>query len=1036
MSMSEPISPFVGPDADFPDVSPRWCGTLDRTLIALTIALALLLAAGPIRNSDVWQHLASGRLLAEHPNALGEEPFLHTATGAPWINHGWLFDLTTFVVYSITGESGLWALRLLMVLILAAALLRAGHRPNASWWAPATFAVLALLTATPRFGWEPRLFSLVFLAVTVALLERHDAGRRTVQWLPLLVMFVLWANVDGWFLLGPLAVFCYWLGGLAKPTRTVPFWLVPAATATGLLTPHLHRAFVFPAEMTFPLTYPHLAHVPFFRSLFLSPLGADFYLSGAATAWTSLAFLTLVGLGLVSFVMNRRTRPWDRALLWLALLALSAYQVRNAPFFAIAAGPLAALNLQEYAARRRREEDAEPRPRQAVIGRFGTVVAGLALVALAIFGRLPPAVAGLPDMRIETEPSLARAATRLAQARAQGWLPNAALGFNLAPEMAQYGAWFGPAEKGFFDTRLEVSGPAAADFAVVREGLTGPIGAASPDGAPSWRAVLRRRGVDHVIVCDRDAERTGRALARLSAEPGEWVLHLQAGRVAVFSRGEAGTGKRFAAPGVDSARRAFRPGAAERAPATPPQTPEPAWWDTLLPTPMEPSLDRDEATMQLLLFEARKGPTRRMNGTLWEASLAVGALGGAAPLAGPGGPLASALQLHWQRAAGAAAGTLGGSPPPDRFALDLHSSFLSARDEAPVGHMWAAVRAARRRLAENPRDAHAHLLLGKAYCRLAWNTRERAWGPALPLLSQLRRQQALTALHAALRLDAGLTVAHRDLADLYGELHYPDLALFHLRVYRAAAPPGETPTRRDRRLEETDRLVAGLERELQRAESEYESQAAALGAAARAHLAERLGLGKQALDQLLAIDVAGFGRQGMLTQLELMLCAGRGAEARAWIDPETHKDFLGPFEYHWLQARLAATAGDYVAAEANLAELATGPNDDPVAGLIGAVAAEILRGTAQAGISSPYAVLNPLANRTHSQIIERSQALRQEVSLSLLRGLLHLEQGDVDRAAQLFRRARDLSAQEPERSPGSAAANVARQLLVELAAAD
>lgn len=1026
MSTSEPTGSLAVDTSEAPDSTNHpWCGTLDRILIVTVVALAALLAAGLIRNSDLWQHLASGRLLAERPSALGEEPFLHTAADSRWVNHGWLFDLASYAVHTATGEVGLWTARLLVVLLLTVIVLYAGHVPGTSWWASASLTALTLLAAAPRFGWEPRLVSLAFLALTVALLERRVAGIWSKVWL--LGLFALWANVDGWFLLGPLAVFCYWLGGLATQ-RTVPFWLVPVSAMVGLLNPSLQRAFVLPAELTFPLTHGDLANVPFFRSLFLSPLGADFYLAGTATTWAGLAFLALVALGLISFAANRSARPWDRALLWLALLALAAYQSRNAPFFAVVAGPLAALNFQQFAMRRRSDEH-EPRPRQAVIGRLGTVVAGLALLALAAVGRLPPAAIGSPAMGIEVEPSLVRAATRLAEARARGLLSAGALGFNLVPEAAQYCAWFCPAEKGFFDTRLEVSAPSATDFAVVHAALTGSD---APAGAADWRTVLRRHGVDHLIVYDRDTGRTGRALTRLSAEPGEWVLLLQAGRVAVFGRGKQSAHGRFAAPGADPAERAYRPGKAEQAPATAPPMVESAWWAPLLPPSVAPSLDRDEATMQLLLFEARKDATRREHLARWEAALAVGALGGVSPIAGLGGRTSAALLLDWQRAARSQSTPGDEATPTDRLAVSLRDGFLYARDEAPAGHLWAAVRAARRRLADDPLDARAQLLLGKAYCRLAWHTHERSWGPVLPLVSQLRRQQALAALNAALRLDPSLDLVHRDLADLYRELRYFDLAMLHLRAYRAAIPTGDAAVRRAR-LEETDRQIATLERDLSRAEAEYQLQAGALGAAARAHLAERLGLGKQALEQLLAIDVAGFGRQGMLTQLELMLCTGRDAQARAWIDPSTHKDFLGFFEYHWLQTRLAAAAGDYVAVEANLAELSAGPGDDPVAGLTAAVAAEVLRGAMQASATVPYVAINPLATRTYFQVLGRTQALREEVSLNLLRGLMQLERGDVDRAEQLFRRARDLSAREPEGMPGASAAAIARQLLAQLA---
>src|SRR5207248_3342242 len=91
---------------------------------------------------------------------------------------------------------------------------------------------------------------------------------------------------------------------------------------------------------------------------------------------------------------------------------------------------------------------------------------------------------------------------------------------------------------------------------------------------------------------------------------------------------------------------------------------------------------------------------------------------------------------------GTLAGRLGISPV----------GFLSLRDQGPAEALLLAVRAARRALAVNPDDAGAYLLLGEAYLRLARQTREQGWRTFLPVLADIRRVQALTALEQAVLL--------------------------------------------------------------------------------------------------------------------------------------------------------------------------------------------------------------------------------------------------------------------------------------------
>lgn len=66
---------------------------LDRLLIGSVLALAFLLASLPARNSDVWLHLASGRLLAHGQYPFGVDPFAFTTHGVRWVNACWLYDL-------------------------------------------------------------------------------------------------------------------------------------------------------------------------------------------------------------------------------------------------------------------------------------------------------------------------------------------------------------------------------------------------------------------------------------------------------------------------------------------------------------------------------------------------------------------------------------------------------------------------------------------------------------------------------------------------------------------------------------------------------------------------------------------------------------------------------------------------------------------------------------------------------------------------------------------------------------------------------
>ncbi|HEY1860736.1 MAG TPA: hypothetical protein VGG61_10300, partial [Gemmataceae bacterium] len=73
----------------------------------LVLVLAFLSASFLARNSDLWFHLATGRLLAQGQFTFGVDPFAYTTQGVYWACHSWLFDLGLYELYDTIGGVGL-----------------------------------------------------------------------------------------------------------------------------------------------------------------------------------------------------------------------------------------------------------------------------------------------------------------------------------------------------------------------------------------------------------------------------------------------------------------------------------------------------------------------------------------------------------------------------------------------------------------------------------------------------------------------------------------------------------------------------------------------------------------------------------------------------------------------------------------------------------------------------------------------------------------------------------------------------------------
>src|SRR5579884_3426438 len=70
----------------------------------------------------------------------------------------------------------------------------------------------------------------------------------------ILLVFVVWVNVDEWFVLGPVLVALFWLGERLGDRRRTPGWLVVAGLAVCLVNPNTWHAFTLPADLS-PVTW-------------------------------------------------------------------------------------------------------------------------------------------------------------------------------------------------------------------------------------------------------------------------------------------------------------------------------------------------------------------------------------------------------------------------------------------------------------------------------------------------------------------------------------------------------------------------------------------------------------------------------------------------------------------------------------------------------------------------------------------------------------------------------------------------------------
>ena len=1030
----------------------------DLALIGVVLVFAFLAASFAVRNSDFWLHLASGRLLAEWRFPFGVDPFSFT-TEQYWANHAWLFDWPLYLIYTRLGEqlggTVLVVLKALLVSLLALILLRVRRLDSGLFW-PAACALLAVLAMSPRLLLHSTCLSYFLLALTLWLLWRPmeqtaSFGQQLRQYAPLLLLFVLWVNVDGWFLLGPLTAALFWVGDWIAPERSTggrtvlpdkarrtPGWLWLAGLAVCLINPYHVHAFTLPEELM-PLPEA-LQQDGRFLSLHLSPWQMSFYYSPLlGVSLAGCAYLVLLIGGVLSFLLNIRNLSGWRLLVWLTFVGLSAWLIRTIPFFAVAAAPITALNFQDAFSLRQQTRS------RLLVGAscFVLVMSALALIGLAWPGWLQ----GFRDSghhvewAVQPDSSLKRVAQTLHLWHQQGKLGEGN-GFLFHPSLANYCAYFCPEEKGFLDQRLSLFHNVAGEFEEICQAVSFGVPSEGDIRPFLWKSRLSEWHITHLVLYDPSVRRLVPALRQLASASGDWTLLEIDGQAVIvgWSDGEQNLPK--GVQPFDAKRLAFAAASADarevlgtEAPGQGPQRgPRPNDFWSSFGRPIAPPTWQSEAAAILLNYFEARAPYEARKRFDWT----LGLLRASAMSFGSPGALLR-LGAHIVQA------------PPDPLELGQQSPALP----------FLAVRAARQALAENPDDANAYLQLGLAYLYLARQTPENRMFGQLRPLAELRHVQIATALENALRRDPNslnALTAHQELAILY-EGRFPpflvppllDAALEHrraaLQLARLIGPfPGEEADAFARRLRDAEREIQDRDLLIRDRKNEFALGTRNLGSEPfrKAELALRMGLGRMALeDVLMPSSIVLLGGEGIRLQVRLQLMLGQMDLIRDQLrDPDwkSNKANLGfitlelpgnsaaaPYHlpsYEWLLVCQSAADGDYEDAEAVIKEQLRSLSPQQLASV-----GRELRNTMSRVLRQEIA-LRPtpqivaraflqqfrldLTNQLHQYSETVKEQTRMQVMLQVLSGMLAVERGRLQQAKRAFQNALTFSRQGPE----------------------
>ena len=243
-------------------------------LLAGVAARAMFLKFS-VLDLDIWWHLKVGDWIIEH-RAFPHTGILSlTAENRPWAAYSWGYELLLSRAYAWFGLAGVGMFGTLLTVAVAYAVYWMVRSISGRFWVACILATVScsafLFSLMPR----PVFLSMIFYAVTLALLlkSQRDGGIQRLYWLPLL--FLVWANchiqfVYGLFVVGLFAG-VHLLQRLAARIGIAPDFVLPPvlnsaklllifaactlATCVGPYTYHLYAIVFSYAGSTFPYAF-------------------------------------------------------------------------------------------------------------------------------------------------------------------------------------------------------------------------------------------------------------------------------------------------------------------------------------------------------------------------------------------------------------------------------------------------------------------------------------------------------------------------------------------------------------------------------------------------------------------------------------------------------------------------------------------------------------------------------------------------------------------------------------------------------------
>jgi len=311
----------------------------------LFFSLLTIFTNADIADFDVWLHLKTGELILANKAVPHQDIYSYTYFGNKWIDHEWLFQVIAYSAYSKLGPSGLLIMQTIIILLAFLIFILIGYhsREYLIYIVPLLFC---LLIYRQRFSIRPEMFSILFFSIYFLIIDRYLENK----WWPfvLIPIQIIWANMHGFFFLGPLLILFLIISDFIKSRMKLPWqwnntnrlsnhtrkklkWVLLFLILVCFINPYFWEGAIYPLRVLFSLFgksdlfFKHIIELkPPVTSRNIFHLLQSGYLG---------YYAILIVLSLISFKLNLKKIDIFNINIWVVFFILSSISVRNSGYF-------------------------------------------------------------------------------------------------------------------------------------------------------------------------------------------------------------------------------------------------------------------------------------------------------------------------------------------------------------------------------------------------------------------------------------------------------------------------------------------------------------------------------------------------------------------------------------------------------------------------------------------------------------------------------------------------------------------------------